>query len=124
MAFDGSARHPGFVLHILRDQLASGGSVTGLALVEALWARMCAGTREDGSEIEPNDPIWADLNAAAKAAKERPAAWLEQSRIYGDLAQSKEFSEAFGTWLGMIWEQGCEATLNAYTADAHAEAAP
>ena len=36
VAFDGSARHPGFVLPILRDQLASGGSVTGLALVEAL----------------------------------------------------------------------------------------
>jgi mannitol 2-dehydrogenase len=46
----------GFVLPILRDALAAGGSVNGLALVEALWARMCAGTREDGTLIEPNDP--------------------------------------------------------------------
>lgn len=123
VAFDGSARHTGFVLPILRDQLASGGSVEGLALVEALWARMCAGTREDGSTIEANDPLWGDLTQAAKLAKERPAAWLEQSRIYGDLAQSKPFAEAFARWLPMIWEQGCEATLAAYATPAHEDIA-
>ena len=58
VAFDGSSRHPGFVLPILRDGLRTGAPVQGLALVEALWARMCEGTREDGSVIEPNDPSW------------------------------------------------------------------
>ena len=115
VAFDGSARHPGFVLPILRDQLAAGRSVEGLALVEALWARMCAGTREDGTEIEANDPIWSDLSAAAQAAKTRPAAWLEQSNIYGDLATASPFADAFGKWLTMIWDAGSEATLNEYT---------
>ena len=42
-AFGGSTRHAGFVLPILRDALAAGAPVEGLALVEALWARMCAG---------------------------------------------------------------------------------
>ena len=114
VAFDGSARHPGFVLPILRDQLTSGRSVEGLALVEALWARMCAGTRENGSKIEANDPLWAELRPTAKAAKSRPLAWLEQSKIYGDLAQSEQFSGAFTKWLSMIWMQGCEATLKTY----------
>ena len=41
VAFDGSSRHTGFVLPILRDALDAGGSVRGLSLVEALWARMC-----------------------------------------------------------------------------------
>lgn len=114
VAFDGSARHTGFVLPILRDQLSTDGPVSGLALVEALWARMCAGKREDGSVIEPNDPIWEELNATARAARSNPAAWLEQSRIYGDLKDAKPFSEAFSRWLSVIWQDGCEAALTAY----------
>jgi len=114
VAFDGSARHPGFVLPILRDQLAAGRSVEGLALVEAVWARMCAGTREDGSVIEPNDPMWPTLNKAALAAKERPLAWLEQSNIYGDLIEAAAFSEAFTRCLSAIWAEGCEAKLLTY----------
>lgn len=114
VAFDGSARHPGFVLPIVRDQLAAGRSVEGLALVEALWARMCAGVREDGSEIEANDPMWDALHSAAEAAKSRPLAWLEQGRIYGDLRDAKPFADAFEGWLTLIWEQGCEAALDAY----------
>ena len=40
VAFDGSSRHPGFVLPVIRDALKAGTPVEGLALVEALWARM------------------------------------------------------------------------------------
>ena len=116
VAFDGSARHTGFVLPILRDQLAAGRSVSGLALVEALWARMCAGTREDGSVIEANDPIWAELNAAALEAKEQPTAWLDQSNIYGDLRDAELFRDAFCRWLTMIWDQGCIPAMNEYIA--------
>ncbi|SEW24019.1 mannitol 2-dehydrogenase [Aliiroseovarius sediminilitoris] len=122
VAFDGSARHTGFVLPIVRDQLAAGRSVDGLALVEALWARMCAGTREDGTDIEANDPIWAELTLVAHAAKERPRAWLEQSKIYGDLASSETFSDTFHKWLSMIWVQGCEAALSEYAEVAREEA--
>lgn len=118
VAFDGSARHTGFVLPILRDRLAADCSVRGLALVEALWARMCAGIREDGSVIEKNDPIWDDLHAVAQTARERPDSWLKQDRIYGDLENSAAFSDAFNRWLPMIWEQGCEAVLREYTENA------
>ena len=114
VAFDGSARHTGFVLPVLRDQLAAGRSVEGLALVEALWARMCAGTREDGSRIEANDPLWDDLHAAALSAKARPAAWLEQNRIYGDLDEQQVFANSFSYWLDQIWDCGCEAALAEY----------
>jgi len=117
VAFDGSARHTGFVLPILRDQLAAGRSVSGLALVEALWARMCAGTRENGSEIVANDPIWDDLQSVAQAARERPEAWLEQDRLYGDLAQVDAFRDAFVAWLTLIWDEGAVAAMTAYTQD-------
>ncbi|NNE50871.1 MAG: mannitol dehydrogenase family protein [Sulfitobacter sp.] len=115
VAFDGSARHPGFVLPILRDQLAAGRSVEGLALVEALWARMCAGIREDGSKIEANDPFWDELMDRAMAAKARPMVWLEQDRIYGDLKGQSAFADAFSHWLNLVWDDGCEAALKEYT---------
>lgn len=116
VAFDGSSRHTGFVLPALRDGLKAGTSIEGLALVEALWARMCEGTRENGTEIEPNDPHWGNLRQAAKKARERPKAWLEQNSIYGDLAGNERFSTAFERWLSMLWtEGGSEAALQAYT---------
>ena len=63
VAFDGSSRHPGFILPTIREGLAKNESIEGLALVEALWARMCTGRREDGSLIEPNDPNWSTLSS-------------------------------------------------------------
>ena len=96
VAFDGSSRHPGFLLPSLRDRLNAGGAVEGLALAEAFWARMCHGTREDGSAIEPNDPDWSALQARAGAARARPQAWLGQAHLYGDLGQDPRFAEAAG----------------------------
>ncbi|MBM1813658.1 mannitol dehydrogenase family protein [Pseudosulfitobacter pseudonitzschiae] len=114
VAFDGSSRHSGFVLPILRDGLSAGTPVAGLALAEALWARMCEGTREDGSMIAPNDPHWDSLQTAAIAAKDDPAAWLAQTQYYGNLADVPAFAQPFGRWLTMIWTDGAEAALTAY----------
>ena len=116
VAFDGSSRHTGFILPVLREALAADAKIEGLALVEAIWARMCEGTREDGTEIAPNDPFWSERNAAAKAARTRPAAWLEQSQIYGDLAGNRRFADAFEGWLSLIWDAGVEAALKRYVA--------
>ncbi|MEM1431543.1 MAG: mannitol dehydrogenase family protein, partial [Pseudomonadota bacterium] len=115
VAFDGSSRHTGFIHPILRDALKAGTPVQGLALSQALWARMCEGTREDGSEIAPNDPAWPDLSEAARAARADPLAWLAQRQIYGDLADAEAFSSAFARWLGLLWAEGCDATLARYT---------
>ena len=116
VAFDGSSRHSGFLLPMLREALAAGAPVEGFALIEALWARMCAGTREDGSAIEPNDPRWSDLNAAALVARETPRAWLDRSGVYGELAAAAPFAEAFGRWLSLIWREGTAEALEVYTA--------
>ncbi len=116
VAFDGSSRHAGFVLPILRDALKVNASIDGLALVEALWARMCEGTREDGSAIEPNDPCWNSLVTVAKQARERPREWIEQTHLYGDLCSNNLFVNAFERWLTRIWRTGTESALAMYTA--------
>ena len=114
VAFDGSSRQTGFILPTLRDALAAGTPTSGLALSQAIWARMCEGTREDGSQIAPNDPIWNVLNTAAKAAKTNPQAWLDQGNLYGDLAQHNTFATQFSDWLTLIWADGVEAALRHY----------
>lgn len=115
VAFDGSSRHTGFLLPTIRQALDAGTPVEGLALIEALWARMCDGTREDSSVIEPNDPFWDDLVTAAMAARDRPRAWLEQKRFYGDLAENPRFAKPFQRWLRLLWSDGTEVALGAYT---------
>jgi mannitol 2-dehydrogenase len=114
VAFDGSSRHPGFILPTVHDGLAAGVSVEGLAFVEAAWARMCEGTREDGSIIEANDPFWDTLMKTAKKAKTEPQAWLEMRNTYGSLADQPRFKSAFSRWLLMIWDLGVETALASY----------
>lgn len=115
VAFDGSSRHTGFLLPVVRQALASGQPLDGLALVEALWARMCTGQREDGSEIAANDPLWDDLSHAADAARKDPQAWLEQRQYYGDLADSPAFGERFRHWMHRLGTDGVRAALKDYT---------
>ncbi|WP_435230004.1 mannitol dehydrogenase family protein [Pseudopelagicola sp. nBUS_20] len=116
VAFDGSSRHPGFIIPSVRDGLSAGTPVDGLALVSAVWARMCDGTREDGTQIEPNDPVWEELQKTAKAAQNDPTVWLCQTRYYGGLAGQARFAQAFDKWLRMIWEDGMNTALDAYLA--------
>lgn len=113
VAFDGSARHRSFVLPILHDALNAEGKIEGLALVQALWARMCAGTREDGSAIEPNDPYWDELHRTARVARHDPEAWLQQP-FYDGLRDSEVFTHAFSDWLRRLWSNGCRKTLEEY----------
>ncbi len=114
VAFDGSSRQTGFILPTLREALAAGDPVDGLILSQAIWARMCEGTREDSSTIEANDPIWDDLQRAAKAAKSDPMAWLNQRSLYGDLADHPILRDRFRHWLSMIWATGLENALRSY----------
>ncbi len=114
VAFDGSSRQPGFILPSVRDTLRRGGSVSGLALVSAIWARYCQGVREDGSDIEANDPYWPDLQKRALQAKQSPQRWLNNTLIYGDLGNNPAFSQAFIQWLTMLNDIGLAKTLSHY----------
>ena len=98
----------------IRDGLAKGAPIDGLALIQASWARMCEGTREDGTLIEPNDPFWDELQTNAKAARSNPSIWLEMKQIYGNLAAEPKFAKSFKTWLGIIWEQGLDKAIEIY----------
>ncbi|WVX47689.1 Mannitol 2-dehydrogenase [Roseobacter fucihabitans] len=114
VAFDGAARHAGFLHPIIRDALAGDAPIEGLALIEALWARMCCGSREDATPIAPNDPAWHTLTTAANAARQTPQTWIAQTQCYGSLGQNKTFAKAFHKYLKMIHTKGTENTIKTY----------
>ncbi len=116
LCYDGANRQPKFIVPALRHALEAGLAIDGLALACALWCRYCAGTREDGSVIEPNDPAWDRLNAVALAARREPGLWLAQSDIYGSLGKDERLQAAFARALDALWRDGVEATVSAFVA--------
>ena len=116
LCLDGSNRQPKFILPSAADRVAQGRSVTGLALVSALWARYCYGESDSGKVIPPNDPNWDRLTALARAAKADPKQWLTMSDIFGTLSTNPAYVAAFTKALGSLWSRGTTATLEAYLA--------
>ncbi|EAU41782.1 mannitol dehydrogenase [Fulvimarina pelagi HTCC2506] len=116
LCLDGSNRQPKFIIPSIKDNIAKGRDVTGLALESALWCRYCLGETDSGKTIEDNDPSWDRLTKQAKAAKENPSAWLEMTDIYGSLKDEPRFAEPFGNWLRMLYEKGTKAALESYLA--------
>ena len=116
LCLDGSNRQPKFILPSAADRLKAGQSVTGLALVSALWCRYCYGETDSGKAIAPNDPSWTRLTAQAKKAKDYPKAWLEMTDIFGELSRNPTYVAAFSHALETLWSIGTKATLEAYLA--------
>ncbi|WP_298499064.1 mannitol dehydrogenase family protein [uncultured Maritimibacter sp.] len=114
LCLDGSNRQPKFIVPVIRDAIAQGASIDGLALESALWCRYCAGTDDAGNVIEPNDPNWDSLVEVALKAKDRPEAWLEMETIYGDVGRNADFRAAFSKWLTMLWTDGTAKVLEHY----------
>jgi len=111
---DGSNRQPKFIVPSVRDRLAAGGSVTGLALVSALWCRYCYGETDSGKPIAANDENWSRLTERAKAAKADPKVWLGMEQIYGAAGRNETFVAEFRRALNALWAQGTRATLLRY----------
>jgi mannitol 2-dehydrogenase len=114
LCLDGSNRQPKFILPSATDRLAAGASVTGLALVSALWARYCYGETDSGRPIAPNDPSWDRLTTQAKRAKADPKAWLEMRDIFGALSDEPAYVAAFEKALSTLWDVGTRETLTQY----------
>jgi mannitol 2-dehydrogenase len=114
LALDGSNRQPKFIVPSALERVKRQQSVSGLSLVSALWCRYCYGETDSGAVIAPNDPNWDRLTAQARRARENPAAWLEMTDIYGELAAQPAFAAAFAQALATLWRIGTAATLQRY----------
>lgn len=111
---DGSDRQPKFILPTLRDALARGRPIAGLALELALWCRYCTGVMENGEEIEVKDSIAAVLKECAEEAVTRPQAFIEIQDVFGDLASNERFSEVFAFQYQSLTDKDMRQSLKAH----------
>ena len=116
LCLDGSNRQPKFVLPTIRDRVEAKLPVGGLALEVALWCRYCAGRDENGARIEVVDERAVQLRGYALQTRSDPAAFLRQRDIFGPLADSSAFVEAFSTSMTRLWQNGTASALQEYVA--------
>lgn len=114
LCLDGSNRQPKFIIPSITDNLARGHLPRGLILESALWCRYCMGLTDGGGVIEPNDPNWDRLQAAARAAVTDPMAWLGMEDIYGALGRHPDVRAAFAGFLADLGARGTRAVLADY----------
>lgn len=111
LCLDGSNRQPKFIIPSIADNLARGHLPRGLILASALWCRYCMGLSDNGTVIEPNDPNWDRLQAAARAAATDPMAWLGMEDIYGAVGRDPGVQAAFAGFLADLDRRGTRAVL-------------
>ena len=68
----------------------------------------------DQSLIDPNDPIWEQLNIIAVDAKKDPILWIGIKDIYGSLSENKLFCSLFVKWFLLIEKIGLIKTIEQY----------
>ena len=114
---DSSNRIPTWLLPVVRENLASGGSVTHAALVVAAWARYAEGVDEQGEPIEVVDASAEQRTEAARAQLEGDdLAFLRDADLFGDLAEQEAFTTPYRAALASLHERGARATLEAHLA--------
>jgi mannitol 2-dehydrogenase len=107
-----SDRIPTFLLPVVREQLARGGDVTCAALVVAAWARYAEGTDEQGEPIEVVDRLLETVRVAA-AKRDDPLAFLRDTGLFGDLAASTAFTDAYVAQRQRLNELGAKSAVAA-----------
>jgi mannitol 2-dehydrogenase len=108
-----SDRIPKWLLPVICDNVANGGSVRIAAAVMASWARYTEGTDEWGEPYEVVDQLADSLIPIARSQYENPTAFIEIGSVFGDLAHQPRFVQAYGWALDSLHRKGARATLEA-----------
>ncbi|HET6347155.1 MAG TPA: mannitol dehydrogenase family protein [Myxococcota bacterium] len=116
ICLDGSGKIPKFVLGSVRDQLARPNpSLRRLSLCVASWFRFLTGVDENGKAFPIEDPLAAQLQAAAKKGGKDPAALLAIRQVFGDdLPKAQPFVDEVCRALVSLYDDGARATLAKY----------
>lgn len=116
IAMDGSQKLPNGILAPIRDRLAKGQSIDGLALSIATWIRYLQGQDEAGKTYAIVDPMAEKLSQLAKQNINDPSAILSVGAVFGDdLPKSKVFVDAVTKALQSLNQNGTIETLKKYT---------
>lgn len=111
LCFGSSDRIPKWLLPVIRENLESGAPIELSAAVVASWARYAEGVDEQGEPIDVQDQLAEILVPIAKSQREHPTAFIENTDVFGDLAQQPRFVEAYLSALDSLHRDGARATL-------------
>ena len=108
-----SDRIPQWLVPVIRANLKADRSVQISAAVVASWARYAEGVDEQGEPIDVEDNRAEALKPLAQAQRDNASAFIENTALFGDLAQQPRFVEAYRESLASLHEHGARATLEA-----------
>jgi mannitol 2-dehydrogenase len=101
-----SAKIPKFLLPTVMEQLKAGGPVECSALVIAAWCRYCEGYDEAGNKYLIEDEMKEILQEKALDSHHDPLSFLRIEAIFGDLINSRRFTEAYVNALQCLYHKG------------------
>ena len=108
---ESSDRIPKWLLPVVWDRLASGGSVSMSAAIVASWARYAEGVDETGHPINVVDPLKDVLVPIAQSQRDQPLAFLGNRELFGDLVDDPRFTTPYLQVLDLLHNEGSRATL-------------
>jgi mannitol 2-dehydrogenase len=106
-----SDRIPTWLLPVIRTNLAAGGPIRLASATVASWARYAEAVDERGEPIEVVDNLAGSLVPIAHSQRLHPTAFIENTALFGDLAQVPRFVEAYCWALDSLHTRGARATL-------------
>lgn len=106
-----SAKIPKFLLPTIFEQIKAGGQVECSALVVATWCRYAEGIDEAGNKYPVEDEMKEILQEKALGSHDDPLSFLRNEAIFGDLINSRKFTETYVNALQSLYQQGIAATL-------------
>ncbi|WP_354569731.1 mannitol dehydrogenase family protein [Glaciihabitans sp. UYNi722] len=112
---ESSDRIPKWLLPVVRAQLESGGEIARSAAIVASWARYAEGTDESGEAITVVDRLADELVPLARSQRQHPTAFIENTKLFGDLANNERFVTAYLEALNSLFEKGAHATVTHYS---------
>lgn len=110
---ESSDRIPKWLLPVVHDQLASGGSVELSAAIVASWARYAEAIDEQGEPIDVVDPLKDELILIAKSQRDNPLAFIQNESLFGDLAKHESFRTGYLAALNSLIAVGAHKTVAA-----------
>jgi mannitol 2-dehydrogenase len=116
LCFGSSDRIPQWLVPVIRENLKAGEPVRLSAATVASWARYAEGVDEQGEPIDVQDQLADQLVPIAKSQSENPTAFIENTSLFGDLADQPRFVESYLWALESLHRHGARATLEALAA--------
>lgn len=101
-----SAKIPKFLLPTIREQLRADGPIECSALVIAAWCRYAEGFDEAGNKYPIEDEMKVILQEKAHYSHQDPLSFLRIETIFGDLINSKKFTETYVSSLQCLYQKG------------------